>query len=116
MICLCNVDIVDMNNCSNDGPTSSLIDPQPIDRVEQKRKRERERYAQMSTDKKDELQARKHSSYQQMKSVAGNECTFNKTIYINDSMGKVLLLTIIMSFYQRKLKLDVQRIDSIMPI
>jgi hypothetical protein len=67
-----------MNNDSNDGRTSSLIQPQSIDRSEQKRQQEKERYAQMSNDKKNELLARKHIAYQQMKSLAGKNCTFNK--------------------------------------
>jgi hypothetical protein len=46
VICLCYVDLVDMNNFSNDGPTLSLIQPQPIvDRTEQKWEWKKERYA-----------------------------------------------------------------------
>jgi hypothetical protein len=78
MISLCYVDIFDMNNCGNDGHTSSVVQTQQIDRIEQKRQRERQRYAQMSADKKNELLARRHEAYQQRKSLAGKN-TFNKT-------------------------------------
>ena len=88
MIFLCYVHIVD---CSNDGPGSSLMEPQL---VEQKRQRERERYAQMSTDEKGKLQARKLAAYQQTKSLAGNERTFNKTKHINDTLQNSCFLAL----------------------
>jgi hypothetical protein len=57
-----------MNNCSNDVPTSSLFQPQPIgDRTEQERERKSEQYAQWYTDNKDELLARRRGAYQQQK-------------------------------------------------
>ncbi|XP_037482281.1 uncharacterized protein LOC119360959 [Triticum dicoccoides] len=45
-------DIIAINNCSNDGPTSSMIQPQPIDSKERKRLRDSERYALMDCKKK----------------------------------------------------------------
>ena len=70
-----------MNNCTNDAPTPSLIQPQPIDCAERKRQRERKRYAQMSTEQKNEVLER--SRAQQKKLLAGKERTFNKTKYIS---------------------------------
>ncbi|KAM0912923.1 hypothetical protein ACQ4PT_012482 [Festuca glaucescens] len=59
-------DIVDMENCNSNEPTSSRIQPQPVvDSTEKKKKRERERYAQMNIDSKNELLAKRHATYQQ---------------------------------------------------
>ena len=64
--------IVDMENCGSNEPTSSRIQPQPVvDSTEKKKKRERGRYAQMSTDSKNELLSKKHATYQQKRSLAG---------------------------------------------
>jgi hypothetical protein len=68
-----------MNNFSNDGPTLSLIQPQPIvDRTEQEKERKREQYAQWYNNNKDDLLARRREAYQQKKSLAGKEFTFSK--------------------------------------
>jgi hypothetical protein len=116
VITLCYVDMVDMANFIDDGPTSSLALPQPISSIERRSQRDRERYAQMSDDKKNELLARRQEAYQQKKSLAGKDCTLPRQIciYINNSMhnyfddvhqhGLLLLHIIIMSLYQRKLK------------
>ncbi|KAM0914333.1 hypothetical protein ACQ4PT_011540 [Festuca glaucescens] len=62
---------VDMGNCSSNEPTSSRIQPQPvIDSTEKKRERERKRYAEMDTNSKSELLARRHVAYQQKKLLA----------------------------------------------
>ena len=72
VVCLNYVHIVDMQNCSSNEATSSRIQPQPIvDRTEQKRERERKRYAEMDTNSKNELLARKHVAYQRKRLLAG---------------------------------------------
>ncbi|KAM0826646.1 hypothetical protein ACQ4PT_068723 [Festuca glaucescens] len=65
-------DIVDMENCNSNEPTSSRIQPQPVvDSTEKKKKkRERERYAQMNIDSKNELLAKRHATYQQKRLLA----------------------------------------------
>ena len=61
-----------MENCNSNEPTSSRIQPQPVvDHTDQKRERERKRYAEMDTDSKHELLARKHVAYQQKRLLAG---------------------------------------------
>ncbi|KAM0928310.1 hypothetical protein ACQ4PT_002406 [Festuca glaucescens] len=64
-------DIVDMENYNSNEPTSSRIQPQPVvDSTEKKKKRERERYAQMNIDSKNELLAKRHATYQQKRLLA----------------------------------------------
>ena len=46
------VDTVDINTCNNVSPTPSHTQPQPLDTKERKGQRDRERYAQMDSDKK----------------------------------------------------------------
>ena len=118
MICLCYVHIVDMDNCNNEGPTSSFIQSQPIDPLEKRR----QQYAQMSKDKKNEELARRRAAYQQKKLLAGKDDIFNMTKYMyqyyHGSLPERTLsyYNYIMSFYQSKLKLNVQGIGSIMLI
>ena len=72
VVCLYCVDIDDMEICSNNEPTSSRIQPQSVvDRTEKRNERRRERYAQMNTESKNELIARKCATYQQKRSLAG---------------------------------------------
>ncbi|KAM0842041.1 hypothetical protein ACQ4PT_058614 [Festuca glaucescens] len=63
-------DIVDMENCNSNEPTSSRIQPQPVVDSTEKKKRERERYAQMNIDSKNELLAKRHATYQQKRLLA----------------------------------------------
>ena len=65
------LDIIAINNCSNDGPTSSMIQPQPIDSKERKRLRDRERYTLMDSKKKGELLKRQREA---RKSSSGKGC------------------------------------------
>jgi hypothetical protein len=60
-----------MENCGSNEPTSSRIQPSVVDCTEKKRERERERYAQMNTDGKNELLARRNATYQQKRSLSG---------------------------------------------
>jgi uncharacterized protein with von Willebrand factor type A (vWA) domain len=62
-----------MNICSNDGPASPIIQPQPIDRTEWRNQRARERYAQMSNDTKNERLENRRATYQQKKQLAGKD-------------------------------------------
>ena len=66
-----------MINSSNDEPTSSLIHTLPIDRAEQRRQRDKERFAQMSNDKKNEQRAVRRAAYQRTAELSGKECTLN---------------------------------------
>ncbi|KAM0918150.1 hypothetical protein ACQ4PT_008792 [Festuca glaucescens] len=61
-----------MENCGSNEPTSSRIQPPVVDCTEKKRERERERYAQMNTDGKNELLARRNATYQQKRSLSEN--------------------------------------------
>ena len=61
-----------MINSSNDEPTSSLIHTLPIDRAEQRRQRDKERFAQMSNDKKNEQRAVRRAAYQRTAELSGN--------------------------------------------
>ena len=49
---LYSVDIMDFNTCSTVSPTSSHIQPQAIDPKERRRQQDRERYANMESNKK----------------------------------------------------------------
>jgi hypothetical protein len=61
-----------MENCNSNEPTSSRIQPQPVvDSTEKKKKRERERYAQMNIDSKNKLLSKRHATYQQTRLLAG---------------------------------------------
>jgi hypothetical protein len=60
-----------MENCNSNEPTSSRIQPQPVVDSTEKKKRERERYAQMNIDSKNELLAKRHATYQQKRLLAG---------------------------------------------
>jgi hypothetical protein len=68
-----NVDDVDLSTYSSNGPTTSILQPPPIDPKERKRQRARELYAQMDSDKKTELLKRKCEAHQQKKSYAWNK-------------------------------------------
>ena len=63
MVCLYYVDIVDTENCSSNKPV--------IDRTEKNKEWKKVRYAEMNTDGKNELLARRHATYQQKRSLAG---------------------------------------------
>jgi hypothetical protein len=63
-----------VENCGSNEPTSPRIQPQPVFvRTEKKKERKRERYAQMDTDSKNELLARRNATYQQKRSLSGNQ-------------------------------------------
>jgi hypothetical protein len=62
-----------------DGPTSSKTQTQTIDPKEQRRQRDRERYAQMDSLKKEELLKRKRESRQRQKSSTCNKENDNPT-------------------------------------
>jgi hypothetical protein len=69
------VDIIDFNTCSTVSPTSSHIQPQHIDPKERRRQRDRERYANMDSNKKEALLKRQREGYhQRMKSSTGKIC------------------------------------------
>lgn len=69
----CYVDIVGVPNCNIDGLTSSIIEPRPTDAKERKRQRDRDRYAQMDSTKKDELLKRQRETHQKRKSSTRNK-------------------------------------------
>jgi hypothetical protein len=93
VITLCYVDMVGMANFSDDGPTSSLARPQPISSIERRSQRDRERYAQMSDDKKNELLARRQEAYQQKKSIAGKDSHYqDKYVYISIIVCIIILM------------------------
>ena len=69
-----SVDIIDFNTCSTVSPTSSHIQPQPIDPKERRRQQDRERYANMESNKKEALLKRQREAYQKTKSSTGKIC------------------------------------------
>lgn len=71
---LYSADIIDFNTCSTVSPTSSHIQPQPVDPKERRRQRDRERYANMDSNKKEALLKRQREAYQKMKSSTGKIC------------------------------------------
>jgi hypothetical protein len=75
------VDNVDTNNSFNDKPTSFIVQTQPIDPNERKRQRERERYAQMDSAKKEEMLQRKRDARQKGKSSTLHE---NNEVVVED--------------------------------
>ncbi|KAM0867812.1 hypothetical protein ACQ4PT_041735 [Festuca glaucescens] len=61
----------EVENCGSNEPTSPRIQPQPVVvRTKKKKERKRERYAQMDTDSKNELLARRNATYQQKRSLS----------------------------------------------
>ena len=58
------VDIGDINNNCNDGPPSLTVQTQLIDPKEHRRQRDRERYAQMDSTKKEEYHKRQREARQ----------------------------------------------------
>jgi hypothetical protein len=66
------VGTVGANNSYNDGPSFSN-ETQPIDPKEQKRQRDREKYAQMDCTKKQELLKRKREAREKRKSLTCNK-------------------------------------------
>jgi hypothetical protein len=82
-----------MEDCGSNEPTSSYIQPPVVDCMEKKRERERERYAQMNTDGKNELLARRNATYQQKRSLSG------KRFVIDDFFKSIIIVVVTHCFY-----------------
>ena len=60
-----------VNDSVDDGPTPSIVQPQSIDQQERRKQRRRERYAEMTADKKNEIKSLQSEAYQRRKTLAG---------------------------------------------